>query len=190
MTYFEVKERLENLLEFREMYRQYIQFTNRENNPAALMHREQIRPLAAMTVDSLRRVKLGAIITKDAPSRGGRSIRVNLIKAIFRDKVIRRFSLDERAPLDILDKGIVKYRSMLWRQKLMLFNPLFWLYEGIGFVARLPLLIFRKAGYDTLHAETLTSVRLYIIIVQLAIWYLLVKWSTVTALITFDILPR
>ena len=32
MTYFEIKERLANLEAFRELYRQYIGFTNREDN--------------------------------------------------------------------------------------------------------------------------------------------------------------
>ena len=190
MNYFEVKERLDGLIEFRTLYHEYSGFTNRETNVPAQAIRQKLEPLAIQTVDSLRRVGLGSVVTQDAPSRGGRKVRINLIKAIFRDRVIRHYSLDDRSPLEILDRGIVRYRSMLWKTKVQLLNPIFWLYHFLGFVAKLPIYICRMAGYDTEKAERLTSVRLYVIVFQIAVFFLLIRWSGLVTLIRFDILFR
>jgi len=169
MNYFEVKQRLEKILEFRALYREYIDFTNRENNVPAQMTRKKMEPLTAITVDSLNQVELGSMITRDAPVKGGKKVKINLIRAIFRDQLIHHFSL-------------------LWRQKAQLFNPLFWLYHFVGYLAWLPLLILKKAGYDTSDAEKLAVVKLYVIVFQLAVFYLLLEWSGTIALIRFDIL--
>jgi hypothetical protein len=179
---------LADLTEFRDLYRDYYAFTNREKNVPAQMVREKMRPLAAIVVDSLKRVDIGGMITRDAPVRGGRTVRVNLIRAIFRDNVTRQFSLDDHAPLEILEAGIVRYRRLLWQQRVQLFNPLFWLYHFVGYLAMLPFLIFRKAGYDTEKAEQLTSVRLYVILFQCAFFYFLARWSGILDWIWFDII--
>ena len=173
MEYFELKDRLDNLEAFRDLYREYIDFTNRENNLPAQLIKKKMEPLASMAVDSLQEIGLGRIVTREASSDGGKKVQINIIKAIFRDKVIQRYLLDEMAPLDVLGEGIAKYRAMLARNKVQLANPLFWLYHFIGWVAKLPLMVFQKAGYDTRYAEKLTSVRVFVIVMQLAIWYIL-----------------
>ena len=119
MTYFEVKERLNGLLEFRQLYSEYINFTNRFANPAAKIVRDKMEPLTALTVDSLKRMRLGSIVTKTAPSAGGKNIKINLIMAIFRDKVIRDYNLSDDEPMKILNTGILKYRTRLWQQKIV-----------------------------------------------------------------------
>jgi hypothetical protein len=90
MSYFEVKERLENLTEFRNLYADYASFTNKPNNVPAQMVRQKMEPLVPMTVDSLRRVGLGHMVTHDAPVRGGRKVRINRF----------RHSEVQAAPLD------------------------------------------------------------------------------------------
>lgn len=102
-------------------------------------------------------------------------MRINVIKAIFRDSVIKQFSLDERLPLEILEKGIVQYRKLLWEQRLQLYNPVFWLFRFFGFVARLPFLFCRQAGYNTEKAEQLTLVKLWIIGFQAFCFYLVAE---------------
>jgi len=188
MEFFEVKERLENLEKFHGLYRDYADFTNKPENLPAQLVRAKMEPLVPMAVESLRKVGLGGMVTRDAPVHGGRRVRINIIKAIFRDNVVRKFSLDDKAPLKVLEAGILKYRQLLWIQKLQLFNPLFWLFHFILFLARVPILVFRKAGYDTSHAESLTSVRLYLILFQIACYYLLAEWSGLLDWIRFDIL--
>jgi hypothetical protein len=188
MSYFEVKERLENLTEFRSLYADYANFTNKPNNIPAQMVRQRMEPLVPLTVDSLRRVGLGHMVTHDAPVRGGRKVRINLIKAIFRDHVVRQFSLDDEAPMKLIDAGILKYQRLLWIQKLQLFNPLFWLFHFILFLAKLPILIFRQAGFDTDKTEKHPLVRLYLVVFQVACYALLVKWSGLWDWIRFDIL--
>ncbi|MDD5425507.1 MAG: hypothetical protein PHN52_03350 [candidate division Zixibacteria bacterium] len=188
MNYFEVKERLSNLKEFRQLYDEYMQFTNREKNVVALLTRRKMEPLVALAVDSLKQVGLGSMITRDAPVRGGRKVRINLIKAIFRDNLIRQFSLDDKTPMELLDKGIIKYKCLLWRQKVQLFNPLFWLFHFTGFLAISPLYILKRAGYDTGNAEKMSLVKFYILIFQLAAFYFLLQWSGTIAFIKFDIL--
>ena len=188
MNYFEVKERLDNLEEFRRLFQEYSQFTNREKNVAARMTRQKLEPLVVLTVDSLKRVDLGGMITRDAPVRGGRKVRINLIKAIFRDDLIRQFSLDDKTPLELLDEGILKYRSLLWRQKVQLFNPLFWLFHFIGFLALAPFHILKQAGFDTEDTLKLGVVKFFVLIIQLAAFYLMLELSGTIALIRFDIL--
>ena len=158
MDYFEVKQRLDCMQQFRNLYADYIDFTNRPNNVPAQMVRQKMEPLEPMVVESLKKVNLGHLITRDAPVHGGKKVRVNLIKAIFRDHVIRRFSVKDKEPLEILDEGLLAYRNLLWRQRLHLFNPVFWLYHFGLFLARLPILIFRSAGFDTTKAEEMASV--------------------------------
>lgn len=175
MDYFETKERLDNLAEFRRLYIEYISFTNRPHNPAGEMVRSKMQPLLSLTVESLRRVGLGGMITHDAPVHGGKKVRINLIKAIFRDHVIKRFNLDDTAPLEVLDRGIVKYRKLLWQQKVQLYNPIFWFYQFGVFLAKLPFHIFRAAGYDTDPAEKLAAVKVYLVVFQLAYFYALLK---------------
>ncbi|MBD3403864.1 hypothetical protein GF420_13305 [candidate division GN15 bacterium] len=188
MTYFEVRQRLTNLTEFRSLFREYSQFTNRETNVAAKAVRQKMEPLAAMTVDSLRRVDLGSMVTRDAQTRGGRKIRINLIKAIFRDHVVRNFDVRDSEVLSLLDRGISSYQTRLWRQQLNLFNPLFWIYQIGVFLAYLPILIFRAAGYDTDKVTDLTSMRLLRLALQVAFFAALIKWSGLIDLIRFDIL--
>jgi hypothetical protein len=175
MNYFEVKDRLESLVRFRALYFEYIGFTNREENPAAQIIRQKMEPLAPITVESLRQVGLGGMVTRDAPAHGGRKIRINLIKAIFRDNIIRRFSLTDREPLDLLDKGILAYRRRLWVEKLQLFNPLFWVYQIVLWTARLPITVCRAAGYDTSKAERAAAVKLYVLLFQVGFYFMLAK---------------
>ena len=63
MDYFEIRGRLNNLVEFRRLYSEYIGLTNRERNLAAQLVRQKLEPLARLTVDSLLQVKLGALVT-------------------------------------------------------------------------------------------------------------------------------
>jgi len=172
MTYFEVRERLKNLEEFRSLYREYIEFFNREKNPAAKVVRKKMLPLTAMTVDSLKRLDLGSTVTRDAPLRGGKKVRINLIKAIFRDHIIRRYKLDDQTPLEIIDRGIARYRVYLLREKIQLFNPFYWLYLFSEFVARIPFLMARKAGIEIHDADKSNIYGIITIIMQLIIFYL------------------
>ena len=188
MDYFETKERLNNLIEFRRLYVEYISFTNRPHNPAGEMVRSRMQPLLPLTVESLRKVGLGGMITRDAPVHGGKKVRINLIKAIFRDQVIKRFSLDDTGPLQILDKGVVKYQKRLWQQKVQLFNPIFWLFQFGSFLAKLPFHIARAAGYDTDPAEKLALVKVYLVLFQLAYFYALFKTFGVFDWVRIDIL--
>jgi len=188
MTYFEVKERLECLQQFRNLYAEYIEFTNRPNNVPAQMVRRKMEPLLPMVVESLQKVGLGRLITRDAPVRGGRKVRINLIKAIFRDTIIKRFSLEDKGPLKILDKGILAYRNRLWQQKVQLFNPVFWLYHFGLFLARLPIMIFRSAGYDTSKAEELASVKFYLVAFQILYFYLIADAIGFIEWLRFDII--
>lgn len=176
MEYFEIRDRLRNLKRFRAMYKEYLAFTNRDRNPAAQLVLEKMEPLVRLTVDSLRRVELGSMITRDAPARGGRRVKINIVKAIFRDKVKSYYSLDDQAPLRALDKGILLYQRRLWSQTIQLFNPLFWLYHFFGFLARLPILIARKSGFKTDRAESRPAVRVCMIAFQVLCFYALFHW--------------
>jgi len=188
MTYFEVKDRLNCLQRFRDLYIEYINFTNRPQNVPAQMVRQKMEPMMLMVVESLKKVDLGHLITREAPSDGGRKIRVNLIKAIFRDEIIRRFSVKDKEPLEILDHGLLAYRNLLWRQRLQLFNPIYWLYHFGDFLAHLPILIFRSAGYDTSKAERLASVKFYLVAFQILYFYLIADSIGFIEWLRFDII--
>ena len=101
MTYFEVRDRLKCLQRFRNLYAEYIDFTNRPNNVPAQMVLQKMEPMETMVVESVKKVGLGHLITREAPVHGGKRVRVNLIKAIFRDTVIRRFSVKDKEPLEM-----------------------------------------------------------------------------------------
>lgn len=188
MTYFEIKGRLDDLMRFRDLYREYIDFTNRENNLPAEMVKRKLEPLLTSTVDSLARVDLGRLVTREAPAKGGQKVKINIMRAIFREPVRRHFFLDDHTPLEVLDRGINAYRTRLGRQKIQLLNPLFWLYHFAGFLADLPFLICRRAGYDTIDADNRTSVKVYKIVFQVLVFALVAKWLGLVDWIWFDIL--
>ncbi len=175
MNYFEVKERLEILLRFRKLYAEYRDFTNRFSNPAAAIVRNKMEPLALMTVDALKRVHLGSLMTRTAPSQGGRKIKINLIKAIFRDNVVHDYNLDDKDIIKVLDSGIQRYRSLLWKQKIQLFNPLFWFLQFTAFLAMFPVHIARKSGYDIMQNEEAPFIRLFVFCFQVVCFYALFK---------------
>jgi hypothetical protein len=175
MDYFEVRQRLTNLTEFRRLYIEYLDFTNRFENPAAEIVLKKMERLLPMTVQSLRQTGLGGMITRDAPVHGGRRVRINLIKAIFRPHLIKRFNLDDNGPLEILDRGVMKYQRLLWMQKVQLFNPVFWIYQFGVFLARLPFHIARASGFSTDSAERLGIVKLYLFVFQIAYFFVLFK---------------
>lgn len=186
MLYFEVSDRLNQMIRFRQLYREYIGFTNRAENQPAQMIRQKMRPMVTEVVDSLRRIGLGGMITRDAPVRGGRRVRINLIKAIFRDEVIRRYNLEDEFPISLLDQGILEYRKQLWVARLQLFNPFFWLYQSVAFAARLPIFVFSRAGFDTSRVESLAPVKLLIVLVQAGIYAALIKWTGIVDWLSFD----
>jgi hypothetical protein len=188
MTYFEVKARLECLQKFRDHYVDYIEFTNRPKNIPAQMTLQKMEPLAPMVVESLKKVGLGRLVAREAPASGGRRIRVNLIKAIFREHVVRHFSVQDKEPLEILEQGLLAYRNLLWRQQLQLFNPIYWLFHFGDFIARLPIQIFRAAGYDTTKAEDMASVKFYLVSFQLLYFYLIADAVGFIEWLRFDII--
>jgi hypothetical protein len=188
MTYFEVRDRLDGLREFRGMYREYIDFTNRSNNLPARTLLSRMEPLAPETVDSLNRINLGTIVTREAPVRGGKKVKINLIRAIFRDRVRRHFNLSDREPLALLDQGVIRYKELLWKKQLWLLNPLYWLFELAGFVADLPFLICRRAGYDTSGAEKVSLSKFYRLSVQILVLLAVAKATGLLDWIWFDIL--
>ncbi len=188
MDYFEVKDRLEVLQQFRNQYAEYIKFTNRTNNLPAQMVLQKMEPMTPMVVESLKKVDMGRLITREAPSSGGRRIRINLIKAIFRDHVIRSFSVKDREPMEILDQGLLAYRNLLWRQRLQLFNPLFWLHHFGLYIARLPITIFGSAGYDTSKAEETASMKFYLASFQILYFYLIADAIGFVDWLRFDII--
>ncbi len=175
MNYFEVKDRLESLVRFRALYAEFIGFTNRTDNLPALMIRQKMEPLAPMTVESLRQVGLGGMVTRDAPVHGGRKVRINLIKVIFRDAIIRRYSVTDQEPLELLDMGILAYQKRLWIEKLQLFNPLFWVYQIVLWLARLPVTVCRAAGYDTSKVEQSAALKLYLLLFQVGFYVLIAR---------------
>lgn len=188
MTYFEVRGRLEHLTEFRRLYHEYAEFLNKENNLPAQLLLARLEPMVALTVSSLRQVGLGTVVTRDAPSKGARKVRVNIIKAIFRPHIVRHFSIEDSEILGLLDRGIVKYRVRLWQQRLQLLNPLFWLYQMLAFAADLPLWIIRRAGYATENLERASVTKFYRVSVQFLLLAALLHWVGVFTWIRFDIL--
>jgi len=148
MNYFEITKRLAALSKFLALYNQYTSFTNRVENPAAQELLKEMKPLVPLTIESLRLVRVGTIVTHDAPARGGKSFRINVIKAIFRHSLIQHFRLDDEGPRQALEMAIVKYDTRRSRAFVQLFNPLFWLIELVAFGADIPYALLEKIGFE------------------------------------------
>ncbi len=188
MDYFEARDRLGGLIEFRKLYKEYISFTNRENNIPAQIIKDKLEPLLPMTVDSLNRAGLGALVARNAPTLGGKTVKVNIMRAIFRQNIIDRFRLEDNEPLRALDKGIMVYQTRLWKRRMNLFNPFFWLHNFIAYIAQHPLLILRRSGFDPVEAEKSPVIRVYMVLFQSFIYFLILKWIGLIDWIWFDIL--
>lgn len=172
MNYFEVRERLETLKKMRRLYKEYLSFTNRFENPAAQIVAHQMRPLVAMTIDSLKHAGVGSVVTHDAPAKGGKRYKINIIKAIFRESLTRNFSLEEDAPTEAIEAAIAKYRILLIRSRIQLFNPIFWLVQFVGYGISFPFYIMQKCGFDTAEFEKTSVGRMIKIIIALAMLYI------------------
>ncbi len=171
LTYFEIQDRIENLQQFRSLYRDYLKYPDRLTNDNAIRVREQMHGLAPLTVDSLKRVGLGRIATRTAKTRGDRPVQINVIKALFRDNIIQDFQIDDETPIKLIDRAILAWQQKMWRQKLQLFNPLFWLYHFFGFLAELPISLLRRARYDTSRFDEHPAVKAYVLLVQLLLFW-------------------
>ena len=191
MTYFEIRGRLETLERFRKLYCEYTDFTNRESNLAAQALLRKMEPFAMITVDSLNQVGLGTLVTREAQARGGRRVKINLIRAIFRLRVRERFNINDRMALDLLDRGIIRYHERLWKARLQLFNPLFWIFQISALLTDLPLLIARRAGYETASVEKAGFVKFCRMAMQfvllIAAAAALLQSTGIVTLIPFDI---
>ena len=183
MNYFEVTKRLATLRSFKKLYADYISFTNRFENPAAQILLRQMRPLVPMTIDSLRRVHIGTIIMQDAPARGGKKYKINMIKAIFRESLIKHFHLDDESPLQAVEAAVIKYETLQSRSLVQLFNPLFWIMEFVGYVAEIPFIILDKSGISTAEFKKTAAARLFKIVVILALLILIAEILGLRALI-------
>ncbi len=183
MNYFETSKRLLTLKKFKKLYGEYISFTNRFENPAAQMLLRQMRPLVPMTIDCLKEVNVGTIVTSDAPSRGGKTYKINMIKAIFRKSLIQQFHLDEQEPLYAIEMAIVKFEMLKSRAFIQLFNPLFWVVEFISYIAEIPFIILERAGIDLVEFRKTSVAKLFKIVVITGLMFLIAETTGVIDLI-------
>lgn len=187
MNYFETKKRLENLLEFRALYREFLEFPARYDYVPARIVLDKMRPRVSMVINSLIRIGQGNRMIKVEKSFGGKKVRVNMFKAIFHRKLQRRYSLDKRIPLKILDSAIASYQTRLWGQKIQLFNPVFWLFQISDYFLKIPLNLLDHFGYAD-RAEETVSGRVYLALGQLAIFGYFLKISGLFEFIRNDII--
>lgn len=179
MNYFETKKRLATLKQFKKLYEEYISFTNRFDNPAAEIVLNKMRPLAPMTIDSLKKVRIGTIVTTDAPARGGKKYKINMIKAIFRESLIRHFNLDEKEPLCAIEAAVVKYETLKSRAFVQLFNPFFWVIEFVAYVAEIPFIILERAGIEILEFRKTSAAKLFKICIMVSLLFVLAETTGV-----------
>ncbi|MEZ5358492.1 MAG: hypothetical protein R3F48_06635 [Candidatus Zixiibacteriota bacterium] len=179
MNYFEIVKRLSTLKKFKKLYAEYISFTNRFENPAALIVLNKMRPLAPMTIDSLREVRIGTLITTDAPARGGKKYKINMIKAIFRESLIRHFNLNDQEPLCAIEAAIVKFETLKSRAFIQLFNPFFWIIEFVAYAAEIPFLILERAGIDILEFRKTAAAKFFKICIMVCLLIVLAETTGV-----------
>jgi hypothetical protein len=148
MNFFEISQRLREMERFRVLYKEFLSFTNRYSNPAARIVLSQLRPLAPVMIESLKQAGIGTIVARDAPSRGGKKYRINIIKAIFRQSLVEQFHIDDSETLAATEAAIAKYRVMRSRAMLQLFNPFFWLLVMLDFLAAAPFAVLRQCGFS------------------------------------------
>ncbi len=177
MNYFEVRERIAVLKKFRRLYKEYLTFTNRSENPAAQLFVAKMRPLVPMTIDSLRRVGVGTIVTHGAKAAGSKKYRINLIKVIFRDSLSRHFNIPDDAPMEAIEAALVKYRLKSHQTLLQLFNPFFWLIHFFSYIAEMPFEVLRRCGYEVADLKASDGGKLIKLLIFLALFGLVAEAS-------------
>ena len=146
MNYFETKKRLEQLIKFRDLYRDFIEFPDRYHYTPAAVMMEKMRPLVTQVIHSLIAIDYGEKMIRKEKKFDGKRVRINIFKAIFRERLQRRYALEEDIPLKVLDSAIAKYQSMLWSRQIQLFNPIFWVFHVFDHFLRFPFMIIRNTG--------------------------------------------
>ncbi len=187
MNYFEIKNRLDTLRKFRGLYIQILKTSSRHENKEAGKILTELRPLTPLTMNSLIKIGQGYKMIKIEKDFSGKRIRINIFRAIFRQKLQRRYGLDEKAPLKVLDSAIAEYQGNLWRQKIQLFNPLFWIITFVDFALGIPLnllgRIFPRADF-----ETSLPARLYLAAGQLIVFLYLADFAGLFGWLRWDLL--
>jgi hypothetical protein len=113
---------------------------------------EQQRHLATQALDvqrDLQRVGLGYITLCDAPILGGRAHVADITVLMTHPDMATQYNLDPTTLMLQLDMAIGEYQRRVTRGRLALLNPLWWLELLLRFLFRLPLRLFRIAGYNT-----------------------------------------
>lgn len=187
MNYFETKSRLEQLNEFRELYREFLNFSERYYYPPAVITMEKMRSLVSQVIQSLISIGYGERMIRKEKKFDGKKIRINIFKAIFRERLQRRYALDEEIPLKVLDSAIAKYQGILWRQKIQLFNPVFWIFHIADYFLRLPFMIIRNSGINY-KFEKSAIFQIYLASGHLALFAYLLKISGLLTWLDRDIL--
>jgi hypothetical protein len=183
VNYFETSKRLSTLKKFKKLYTEYICFTNRFENPAAQILLRQMRPLVPMTIDCLKEVKVGTIVASDAPSRGGKTYKINMIKAIFRKSLIQQFNLDDQEPLYAIETAIVKFEMLKSRAFIQLFNPFFWVFEFIAYIAEIPFIVLERAGIDLAEFRKTSVAKLFKIVIITGLLFVVAETAGVIDLV-------
>jgi hypothetical protein len=190
MNYFEARERLDALVRYRRQYVDFIAFTNRDRNVAALTVKSRLLEEQPFVLESLGKVNCGYLKTTDIPSEGGKALKINVVKAVFRDDLVHKYDLRDDTPLDELDRAISLYRNIRWREQLHLWNPLFWIHYFTSYVARLPFRVLESAGYDVAGVEQSAFTRGYVVVMQLICAFVILRHTGILALIWFDFAGR
>ena len=159
MLYWEAKRRFERLRQFREEVVTYYARAHwdpwdqefDEDQEASAARRRINEQLSDATWACQRVGVTTTIFYSPPPAVGGLQGNIDLFTNIFR---LPAFDLDGRAVLDPVDRALGIYQRRLPKLWWVLFNPFYWMSEGIAFVGSIPFRLARRAGFDVTKAET------------------------------------
>jgi len=187
MTYFEIKNRLMQLRAFRGLYADFLNFPDRYHYTPAVITMDKMRVLVSQVIQSLINIGYGEKMIRVEKKFDGKKVRINIFKAIFRERLQRRYSLDDEIPLKILDSAIARYEGRLWRERILLFNPVYWVFLAFDYFLKLPFYIIQNSGVEYRFDKTL-SYKIYLAVGHFILFIYLLKISGLYNWLSRDIL--
>lgn len=158
ITYWENKNRLNDLIEFRNMVIEYfnnIKYTDFGfeiiENPKA----REIRTKINLMINRIHKIILSSginpsIFYSPPPAIGGISGSIDLIYNMF---YLHQYKIKPDNIIDIIDRSIGIYIDNTINSLIRTINPFYWLGLLIDYIASLPFRFIGTLGYDRLKAE-------------------------------------
>jgi hypothetical protein len=112
-------------------------------------------------------------VSYPAPAVGGPVINQDILYATIQDT--SHCGIDEQTITDTIDQTIGAVSRQLSKDKINIFNPLYWLYSVLVFVIRIPFILVSISGFNVSVVENHIAGKIFKLVEMILVGFLLLK---------------